>query len=109
MPTAERAKEASALLEAPAESGLREDHFPKPFGGIAKSVELRGELGLKSWQPADGPRDLESARSQCPTRSGLTGPHTSCEAGAAGTLFACQGRNGGVPAPDVPGARAELG
>lgn len=75
LPTGERVKGESALLEALAESNLHEDHFPK-LGGIAKSIELRGELGLKSWQHANGLRDPESACSECSTGTGLSGsPH----------------------------------
>lgn len=39
-------REESDLLEVPAESNLSKEHFSK-LGGILKSIELRGELGLQ--------------------------------------------------------------
>lgn len=39
-------KEESALLEMLEESNLSKEHLSK-LGGIVKSIELRGELGLK--------------------------------------------------------------
>lgn len=108
MPAGERVKEESGLLEALAESSLQEDHFSK-LGGIARSIELGGELRLKSWQHANRLCDLESARSECSSRTGLSGRPTSCEAGAAGIPIYMSGQRWRHSCPDVPGVRAELG